>query len=210
MELTPIYSVPLWTSEYPDFEENKESYLEILRNFKNEFPQEETKSNRNGYHSPDTVHRIPELAPLFEYICQLGWRAVTDLNFNECKIAITSAWVNFNDNRSAYHCEHVHEHTFSGVFYVKAPEGSGKLNIINPAINNMWIGNGMVDQKNQFTAQKISIEPVEGNILLFPSYVSHAVETNDHDDERIAISFNMVALENFEHNVQTSAPLFDN
>ena len=40
----------------------------------------------------------------------------------------------------------------------------------------------------------IRIEPVEGNIILFPSYLPHSVETNNHDEERISISFNLIAL----------------
>ena len=38
------------------------------------------------------------------------------------------------------------------------------------------------------------IEPEEGSIILFPSYIPHSVETNSHDDERISISFNLMVL----------------
>ena len=58
----------------------------------------------------------------------------------------------------------------------------------------MWKGCDLVSQKNQFTGQSIRIEPVEGNIILFPSYLPHSVETNDHDEERISISFNIITL----------------
>ena len=49
-------------------------------------------------------------------------------------------------------------------------------------------------KKNQFTGESIRIEPLEGNIILFPSYLPHSVETNNHDEERISISFNIIAL----------------
>ena len=90
--------------------------------------------------------------------------------------------------------EHVHGDTYSGVFYLSAPEGSGKLSIVNPAINRMWQGTQLTDKKNQFTGESIKIEPEEGNIILFPSYIPHYVETNNHDEERISISFNVIAL----------------
>ena len=38
------------------------------------------------------------------------------------------------------------------------------------------------------------IEPEEGSILFFPSYLPHSVTTNNHDEERISISFNVIAL----------------
>jgi uncharacterized protein (TIGR02466 family) len=137
---------------------------------------------------------VPELRPLFEYICQMTFKAVADLDFVDCDIALTSAWLNVNDSRQCMLSEHVHGDVFSGVFYLYTPEGSGKLVIQNPAINKMWQGCSLTSSKNQFTGESIRIEPVEGNIILFPSYLPHSVETNNHDEERISISFNLIVL----------------
>ena len=191
----PIYSVPLWNSEYPEFEEHKEIFLNAIRIYKDENPTKETpRSNISGYQSPDTLQGVTELHPLFEYICQMGFKAVADLDFVDCDIALTSAWLNINDSRQCMNSEHIHGDIFSGVFYLKAPEGSGKLNICNPGLNRMWQGCSLTSQKNQFTGESIRIEPEEGNIILFPSYIQHSVETNNHDEERISISFNLIAL----------------
>ena len=124
----------------------------------------------------------------------MGFKAVADLDFIDCDVALTSAWLNVNDSRQCHNTEHVHDHVFSGVFYLSAPEESGKFVISNPAINRMWDGCKLAQNKNQFTGEQIKIEPVEGNIMIFPSYLPHAVETNNHDEERISISFNLIAL----------------
>jgi uncharacterized protein (TIGR02466 family) len=124
----------------------------------------------------------------------MAYKAIADLDFIDCDIAMTEAWLNINDSRQCMNTEHVHGDVFSGVFYVQTPEGSGKLSIANPGINRMWGGCQLASLKNQFTGETIRIEPVEGNIILFPSYVPHSVETNDHDEERISISFNIIAL----------------
>ena len=195
MHLMPIYSVPLWQSEYPEFEESKETFLSAVKEYKEQNPSKETsRSNIAGYQSPGTLQGIEDLRPLFEYICQMGFKASADLDFVESDIAITEAWLNVNDSRQCMHSEHVHGDVFSGVFYLKTPKGSGKLVLQNPAINRMWKGCQFVNQKNQFTGESVRIEPVEGNIILFPSYLPHSVETNDHDEERISISFNIVTL----------------
>ena len=195
MNLMSIYSVPFWQSEYPEFEEHKELFLSLVKKYKEQNPTKETpRSNIAGYQSPDTLQNVPELRPLFEYICQIGFRAIVDLDLIDCDIAITGAWLNINDSRQCMNTEHIHGEVFSGVFYLQAPEGSGKLSVINPAINRMWKGCSLASQKNQFTAESIKIEPVEGNIILFPSYIPHSVETNNHDEERISISFNIIAL----------------
>lgn len=189
----PIYSVPIWQSEYPEFEDHKEIFLSVIEDYKKENPSIK-KSNIAGYHSPETLHGVEEFRPLFEYICQLGMKAVSDLNFVECDVALTSAWVNINDSRQCMNSEHIHGDVFSGVFYLQAPEESGKLVLQNPAINRMWSGCSLASQKNEFTGESIRIEPIEGNIILFPSYLPHSVETNNHDEARIAISFNLIAL----------------
>ena len=195
MNLMTIYSVPLWQSEYPDFEDHKEIFLTAVKEYKQQNPTKETpRSNIAGYKSPSTLQTLAELHPLFEYVCQMGFKAVADLDFVDCDIALTEAWLNVNDSRQCMNSEHVHGDVFSGVFYLSTPEGSGKLAIQNPAINKMWKGCSLVAQKNQFIAESIHIEPIEGNIILFPSYLPHSVQTNNHDKERISISFNMIAL----------------
>ena len=195
MNLMSIYSVPLWQSEYPEFEEHKETFLSAVKEYKEQNPTKETAlSNIAGYQSPNTLHHVAELRPLFEYICQIGFKAVADLDFIDCDIALTSAWLNVNDSRQCMNAEHVHGDVFSGVFYLQAPEGSGKLSLVNPGINKLWSGCHLASQKNQFTGESIRIEPVEGDIILFPSYIPHSVETNNHDEERISISFNVIAL----------------
>lgn len=195
MNLMPIYSVPLWQSEYPEFEEHQELFLKVVKKYKEKNPTKEApRSNVAGYQSPSTLQGVEELRPLFEYICQMAFKAVADLDFVDCDIALTEAWLNVNNSRQCMNIEHVHGEVFSGVFYLSTPEGSGKLVLQNPAINKMWKGCSLTSQKNQFTGETIRIEPVEGNILLFPSYLPHSVETNDHDEERISISFNIIAL----------------
>ena len=193
MNLMPIYSIPLWQSEYPEFDEHQEIFLSTVKKYKEQNPSIQ-KSNIAGYHSPETLQGVEELNPLFTYICQMAYCAIKDLDFNDCDIALTSAWLNINDTRQCMNSEHVHGDVFSGVFYLQAPEESGKLNIRNIGINRMWSGSKLISSKNQFTAESIHIEPVEGNIILFPSYLPHSVETNNHDEERISIAFNLIAL----------------
>ena len=132
--------------------------------------------------------------PFLHYAGEIVIKAAEDLGFIPIDVALTSVWFNINDSRQCMNAEHTHGDTFSGVFYLKAPEGSGRLVLQNPGINRLWQGLSLVERKNQFTGEKISIAPVEGNIVMFPSYLPHWVEPNDHDDERISISFNVICL----------------
>lgn len=201
MNLMPIYSTPIWQSEYAEFEEQKDIILDACRRYRQENPEPDRTSSICGYQSPKFLHSKEELAPLFNYISTLANHAAEDLNFAERNIFITSSWVNYNDSRQAMNSQHIHGDVFSGVFYLKVPEGSGKLSIVNPGINMMWMGFDLTTEKNQFTAESVKIEPEEGQILLWPSYLPHSVETNDHDDERISISFNVIMIPKDENQI---------
>jgi len=202
MNLTTIYSTPIWQTEYPEFEEQKEIILDVCKRYRKENPEPDRKSNIGGYQSPRFLHAKEELAPLFNYISAVANSAAEDLNFVERDIFITNSWVNFNDTRQAMNAQHVHGDVFSGVFYLKVPEDSGKLCVINPGINLMWMGCNLTNEKNQFTAESVKIEPEDGQIILWPSYLPHSVETNDHDDERISISFNVIMLPKQNHSLE--------
>ena len=124
----------------------------------------------------------------------MGMKANFDNQFVDCDVYITSAWVNINDNRAAHNHEHVHNDTYSGVFYLQVPEKSGKLSFTNPGLNKLWQGSLLVETRNKFTAEHLKFEPKEGQIYIWPSYLPHSVLPNDHDESRISISFNIICI----------------
>jgi uncharacterized protein (TIGR02466 family) len=194
MNIIQIFSTPVWESSYPDFTEHKQQFLDCVTQFRETHPEGISKSNINGYQSPMTLTQEQPMAPLFEYIAQMAMKSVFDMQFVNCDVYITAAWANFNNSRNQYNCEHVHQDTFSGVFYLQVPENSGKIYFVNPGLNPLWQGAMLTDKKNKFNADRLRIEPKEGQIFLWPSYLSHAVEPNNHDDTRISISFNVICV----------------
>lgn len=194
-KLINVYSTPIWQSEFPNFLEKKEEFLKAVKEYKEETNNQGLiHSNVNGYQSLHELHSKKELGPLFDYICSLAKQSSKDLDFVDCDIFISSSWVNINDTRNCINTEHIHGDTFGGVFYLKAPKDSGSLCLRNMGINQMWAGCEMSKNKNQYTGEIIKVKPVEGNIMIWPSYLPHSVEPNNHDDERISISFNIVVL----------------
>lgn len=195
MNIIQIFSTPVWESSFPNFTEHKEEFTKAVIDFREKNPQGVNKSNLGGgYQSPMNLTTEQALAPLFEFICQMGMKAAFDLQFVNVDTYLTAAWVNFNDSRSCVNYDHVHQDTFSGVFYLQIPEKSGKLVVNNPGINPLWQGSMLTDKKNKFNSDKLKIEPVEGHIFLWPSYLPHGVEPNDHDETRISISFNVICV----------------
>lgn len=88
----------------------------------------------------------------------------------------------------------VHSHThahISSVFYLITPENCGDLLLIDPRGDNNWTDR--VDGKYSNVSYE-RVKPVEGMLLLFPSYLSHMVEPNKSDKMRVSVVTNFYML----------------
>ena len=87
---------------------------------------------------------------------------------------------------------HTHPNSYlSAAYYVKAKKNSGNIKFFDPKeMKTMY--HPPIQKFNEISAEIIKIEPEEGKLLLFPSYLNHAVEENLSDEDRIVISFNLV------------------
>ena len=73
---------------------------------------------------------------------------------------------------------------------IKAPKNSGKIVFYDPRDANV-IRKPVTKTENQLNANIFYIEPQEGLLVLFPSYLHHSVDQNSSEDERIVLSFNV-------------------
>lgn len=103
---------------------------------------------------------------------------------------IENSWFSIN-NKYSYHESHKHlPSVWSGVYYVKANEDDAQITFEHKEKqNSSWPF--YTDHKHDYTTNTFSIKPKAGNLLFFPSYLSHRVEQQLIDKERITISFNI-------------------
>lgn len=102
-----------------------------------------------------------------------------------------AAWANVN-RRGQYNKPHLHPaSTWSGTYYVDAgdpaPEGnelSGLLSLMhpNPAAPMSFF---------RMLPQAINVQPADGLMVLFPSYLPHIVYPYDGERPRISVAFNV-------------------
>jgi len=104
------------------------------------------------------------------------------------------AWVNYNPpgSRNLRHQHNPYCGNFlSGVFYVKVPQNSGDIIFHDPRPHI----SGAPDQEYYYDAHPSLLYPsLEGDLLLFPSWLEHEVQENNSDEVRISISFNIFNL----------------
>ena len=110
------------------------------------------------------------------------------------EVRFSNWWININ-TKGSFNVKHVHGSShFSGVFYLQASQGSGKLVFDSPHIFSrsraiQSYTPTILDYYANYAAMEFN--PVEGMMMMFPSDLLHGVEENKSDKDRISLSFNI-------------------
>ena len=100
-------------------------------------------------------------------------------------------WVNINGNGDY---NEIHNHNpflgtaLSGVFYVQTPPNSGRIRFYDPR-KHYCNAADMLYYNNGYTFHYI--DPRPNLLIIFPGWLDHMVETNNSNEDRISISFNI-------------------
>ena len=130
---------------------------------------------------------------IFEYVSTMSSAIANDSEERTTfGLEITNSWFNIGKPGS-FQFDHVHHghrghNALSGVYYHKVPENGGSIIFQNP-ISHLTVCNKLWDLS---ISPVKGLEPMEGSILIFPSFLSHKVGINQSNEERISISFNVV------------------
>ena len=104
----------------------------------------------------------------------------------EVRLDITQSWINFS-KKGDYHHTHTHQNSFlSGVFYIKADREKDKIYFYKEEYTQLRV---YPKEYNEYNSYSWWIDVGGGDLLLFPSNLTHGVNTVE-TDERISLSFN--------------------
>lgn len=77
------------------------------------------------------------------------------------------------------------------VYYPKATDASGNLVVLPPTnVQDMAIPRTYISEDNMYTASRMHIPPKTGLLVAFPAWLTHYVEPNRTDEDRISIAIN--------------------
>jgi uncharacterized protein (TIGR02466 family) len=157
---------------------------------------QETRSNTGNLTSANnTILKDKELTKLRDFIETKVSEYFAEVYnpIHKVNLKITQSWTNYT-KQGEYHHKHEHPNSFvSGVFYVQSEKAKDKI---------YFYRNGY---------QQIKFPPKEWNVwnsdswwfdvgtcdlILFPSSLTHMVETVDHEQTRISLSFNTFPVGN--------------
>ena len=205
-----LYPTPLFTAILPNAEEINKNLVEEIYNLK-ETVQTRQRSNIGGWQSP--AYPVIKTTGLLQSIDGLecdsesdmkGKSIFKDLAEEVCTVlkkltmlpqlhnpVAMDFWANINAPGSI-NITHTHPNCeMSGAYYVKVPKGDcGSLDFFDPR-QSMSFGNQYL--MSAYCGDEVNSRyPVEGQLWIFPSSLSHCVAPNRTDEDRISVSFNIV------------------
>jgi len=188
METLEIFPARLLKGHAPMLDAYKEDLVDYLYDFSSK-NESSSASNMGGWQSNSFMYREQSFKPfrdlmwntLEPYLLQIT-QQIEDLGDNRPNLELYNVWFNINAT-DTFNMMHTHPHSiYSGVMWIKAPEDCGNLVLVDPSKHNVF---GIVPTEYEF-------EPVEGNVIVFPSHLPHYVKPNNSDEDRISVSFNIV------------------
>jgi uncharacterized protein (TIGR02466 family) len=101
---------------------------------------------------------------------------------------ITQSWLNYTETNQ-YHHKHVHPNSLvSGVFYINCHKELDKIKFFKEAYRTI---KPEVKNWNWWNSESWWFQVKTGDIILFPSYLTHMVENKEGTNTRISLAFNV-------------------
>ncbi len=180
----PLFASPVMVCariwEFSDAERGYLSGLEMVDNIANRMS------------SNDRVLDSAELAVLRRFIDEQVFVFKKNLLHvrDENEIYITQSWVNEADP-GQHHPKHKHPNSvISGVVFLDDNSDDALPPIRFHRSQELFALDFSFDDLNEFNASCRLFEPVQGQLILFPSQLDHDVERNTSDRVRRSLSFN--------------------
>ena len=187
-----LFPTPVWTLELENFKSINENMYNYIKNEQASDSSGISKSNIKGWHSKDFNLDHSEPKNFIKFISSSIEQIMTDMNWDKEKqvVKINNMWAIINTGGSS-NAQHQHGNSnISGAYYVRAPKNSGDIVFYDPRPAPVYF-HPNAKGPNLLNAQVNSVNPKEGMLVLFPSYLDHSVNQNLSNKERIVISFNI-------------------
>ena len=101
---------------------------------------------------------------------------------------ITQSWLNYTETNQ-YHHKHAHPNSLvSGVFYINCHEEHDKIKFFNDNYKTIKLE---VKDWNIWNSESWWFSVKTGDVILFPSSLTHMVENKEGTNTRISLAFNV-------------------
>ncbi len=190
-KVTPIFPTCIHSLEIDNFHTYRDQLIKESYQGRDEDPTGRELSNEGGWQSNQVNIQKCKSELLKKIITEslVGFKPIE----NGISMII-EGWTNINGPGDS-NVKHNHPRAnFSGVLWIKTPKNCGNILFETP---NFFEKYQELDSYTDEFALKTNsymtyfFNPKEGKIIIFPSSLSHLVEKNKSDEDRISYSFNI-------------------
>ena len=180
MNLYSIFPTPVAKFEVGrEFTADELAFVDLQSTHKN---MGNTTSNDRYVLQHDTLAKLRE----FTESCVAEYLKTIYAPKNEVSLRLTQSWLNYT-KPGEFHHKHAHPNSFvSGVLYLKAARERDKIYFYKDGYQQIKLP---TDQWNLHNSESWWFEVGAGDLMLFPSSLTHMVETVQGDD-RVSLAFN--------------------
>ena len=188
-----FFPTPVWVSKLENYSNTNEKIFSYIKYLQKNDSDGIIRSNIKGWHSKDFDLKDEAPQEFIKLISENIKNVLDDMNWdNKSQIPkITSMWAIINKGGAANARHHHGNSAISAAYYVRAPKNCGDIVFYDPRPAPVF-SHPKSNSPNSLNAMVNSVTPVEGALVLFPSYLDHSVNENLSNEERIVISFNLI------------------
>ena len=140
--------------------------------------------------------KIPKKDNLYSSLLEKTLKNIIDkyhieYGFPQCTLNLTDLWVNIAPPKAYQdihtHLDFIRKFLFSGVLYINVNKNSGRLRLENPlkSLHHYMLPTPLMEDQ--------LIQPQDGMLLCFPSWLRHEAQMNNSSEYRISVSWNIEA-----------------
>lgn len=192
---TFVYYAPL-ASKNPRL--NKELKAEAFK-FSEIDEQGQAWSQKNypgGYTSYGSISNMNYVSSTFTELEQAIDKHVRkfarhlEMDIDPKELKMTSCWINIMPT-NVIHTMHIHPlSVVSGTYYVQTPKKCSSIKFEDPRMESFMASPPRKHGARPENQRHISLQPQEGHLVLFESWMRHEVPANPSKSERVSVSFN--------------------
>jgi uncharacterized protein (TIGR02466 family) len=195
-----LFPTPIWEATIGDEILNRQletAIYEIEQNDK-KFEFKQYPFGYTNYMRGNNLAKDPRFEPLVKKIFAEARKFLAEMKWKDPQgyyLSIFDLFCNINRKYSRHYAHRHQQSELSGVYYVKAPEGSADFIGHSPLEPLMMHVSPQFFEENSLTKAYENIPPQTGKLVIFPSWFLHEVDLHLIDEDRLSVAFNMGIFE---------------
>ena len=187
-ELLSLFPTPVLIAQYPLPYDKELEYIRALPCRRENKGGDAGNVIHYNRQSEDTfVLDKPELSNIKAFIESKLHKFVKEIMNSNNEMVITQSWINKSGKGESHH-EHVHPNSMvSGVWYPVINEQLPPIQFRSKTQRDVSL---QCEKFNNFNSATFLLPMKMGELIIFPSNLTHSVPANQSETERISLSFN--------------------